>query len=173
MKYAAVCAALFFSSMHMVACGSDTPAQKADVDAGAPQPEAGPTRTRDAFNGDCTTANWSSTSSDACWACMCGACAKTLNVCDDGCADLMQCALDKHVLVGKTTEVTCEVRGFQAECLTDPAKQSHADAATAFDVCLIGARTPQSMLRICESECGMNYTGDVCQRYPSPDAGKN
>jgi hypothetical protein len=159
--------------MHLVACGSDTPSPGKDVDGGAPAPDAGPTRTRDAFNGDCTTANWSSTSSDACWACMCDACATTLNKCNDDCVDLMQCALDEHVLVGKTTEVTCEVRGFQATCLNDPATKSQADATTAFDVCLIASRTPESMLRICEPECGLSYTGDVCQRFPSPDAGKN
>lgn len=171
MKYTTARIAVLLSiQITVAACGSDKALHRPDVDAGAPLPESGPNPTRNAYNADCTTANWS-TSSDACWACMCGACAKTLNECDEGCVDLMQCALDKHVLVGKTTEVTCEVRGFAAACLTDPEKQSHDDAATAFDVCLIGARTPQSMLRICESECGITYTGDVCQRYPSLDAG--
>src|SRR3954470_2456845 len=128
------------SSMHLVACGSDT-ASSNNVDGGAPAADASPTRTPDPFNGDCTTANWSSTSSDACWACMCNACAPTLNKCNDGCVGLMQCAVEEHVRVGKPMELSCEVRAFQATCLNDPATASEAEAATAFDVCLIGSRT--------------------------------
>ena len=161
------------SSIYLVACSSDGAPPPADQkEAAAPKPDAGPTRKRDPFNGDCTTANWSPGSSDACWACMCNSCADTLNKCDDDCVDLMQCALDKHALVGKTTEVTCEVRAFTALCATDPAKKAADDAATAFDICLIGKRTSDSKLRVCEQECGITYTDDVCQRFPSPDAGK-
>jgi hypothetical protein len=83
----------------------------------------------------------------------------------------MECGIEKHVLVGKVEEVACEVRAFSATCLNDPATSPQSDATTAFDVCLIGARLPSSMLRICEPECGLTYTGDVCERFPAPEAG--
>jgi hypothetical protein len=171
MKYMAA-RAILISSIYLVACSSDgAPPPRDEPDAAAPAPDAAPTRKRDPFNGDCTTANWSSGSNDECWACMCNTCAATLNKCNDDCVDFMQCALDEHVLVGKATELACEVRGVAATCATDPAKKAADDAATAFDICLIGARTSDVKLRICEKECGIDYTDDVCQRFPSPDAG--
>jgi hypothetical protein len=162
-------------TMYVVAgCSNDAkPSNAETADASTPAPDAAPTRKADPFNGDCTSANWSSGSSDACWACMCNTCAMTLNACNDGCISLLACGLDKHVIVGSAADLQCEIRAFTASCLDDPSTSSQANAVTALDTCLIGSHKPPEMLRACEAECGITYTGDVCQRFPAPEGGSN
>ena len=148
-------------------CGSD------DAKTTAGEPDAGTTtRTPDAYNSDCSTANWGKdAASDACWACMCGACAETLNKCDRDCLGLVQCALDEHVLVGDVSQLQCEVRGFGETCVTADSPQASVTAVTSFDTCLITSHKAPEQLRACEAECGITYTGDVCERFPEGDAG--
>jgi hypothetical protein len=118
----------------------------------------------DAFNGDCTTAKWGDVS-DACWSCMCQACANTLNTCDDACMGVMKCAFESECMVNQPSEVNCEISCVGNECLADPAAQAAAQSVVSFDACLIGAEKP-SGFRICEDVCSIPYTGDVCTRYP-------
>jgi hypothetical protein len=118
----------------------------------------------DPFNGDCTTARWSKVS-DACWSCMCGACASTLNACDATCATVFECSMEKGTLVNVGAEIQCEIRAVVAECLTDPASQGAAGALINFDTCLITA-PKQAGFRVCEDVCQIPYPGDVCTRYP-------
>jgi hypothetical protein len=123
----------------------------------------------DPFTGDCSAARWADVSG-ACWSCLCDACADTLNTCEEGCIDLMQCALDEFTLVGDGAEIACEVRATRATCLLDGNETTWQQAAD-FDVCLISSPKPDGQFRICETECGINYSGDVCERFPEPDAG--
>ena len=151
-----------------VACSSDTTQPgKETGDAGPGADSSAPPRKPDAFNGECTTANWSMGSS-ACWACMCATCATTLNACNENCVSLLACGLEKNVLVGVAADLACEGRAFAAECLQDPATSSEDTAVTALDICLIGAHKAPELLRACEAECNITYTDDVCQRYPMP-----
>lgn len=162
--------------LNVVACSTDSKPSNGGpdaVDAAAPSPEAARPRTPDAFNGDCSSANWSPESNDACWACMCNTCATTLNQCNDACISLLDCGLTKHVIVGNAADLSCEIRAFTASCLDDPSTSSQSNAVTALDTCLIGAHKAPEMLRACEAECGITYTGDVCQRFPAPEAGSN
>lgn len=159
----------------LISCSNDsTPSGKESVDAAKPDAaapsDAATTRKPDTFNGDCTTANWS-TGSSACWACMCATCATTLNACNEDCTGLLACGLTKHVIVSDAADLACEGRAFTAECLQDPATSSQGNAVTALDLCLIGAHKAPELLRACESQCNITYTGDVCKRYPAPDGG--
>src|SRR5262245_45460208 len=47
---------------------------------------------------DCTSDNWSNLS-EACWKCMCDACADALGACNETCTDVMECSFEKHTLV--------------------------------------------------------------------------
>jgi hypothetical protein len=131
-------------------------------DDAAPAP-GGQTPAVDPFNGDCTSARWSHVS-DACWSCMCGACAASLNACNEGCTNVMECAFEKGTLVNDLADIPCEIRATAAECLVG-APEGAAQAVIAFDTCLIAAQKP-SGFRICEDVCQVNYPGDVCERYP-------
>ena len=114
------------------------------------------------FNGDCTTAKWAGFS-DACWSCMCTACANTLNACNEACTGVMGCAFQAGCLVNQTRDINCEVRCVASECLVDAG--AAAQAVINFDTCLITATKP-SGFRVCEDVCAIPYTGDVCTRYP-------
>jgi hypothetical protein len=140
----------------LVACGSCSD----DDDAGG-----GKEQPPDAFNGDCGSARWSNLS-PACWSCMCGACPEQLNACTEGCVSAFECALEQDVLVGVADELLCEIRGTAALCLREPATQGAARQLIDFDTCLIARREPSSHLRVCERECGIQYSGDVCERFP-------
>ncbi len=161
-----------FVLAHVTACSNDSkPSGTEQADASTPPSDASSKRIPDSFNGDCTTANWSTQSADACWTCMCNTCADTLNKCNDGCMSLLECGLDNHVIVGNAMDLQCEVRAFTATCLNDPATQSEASAVTSLDTCLIASHKAPEMLRACEAECGIKYTGDVCSRFPAPEGG--
>ena len=166
-------------SLFLVACSSSsTPASgaaasngtggtSAITDAGKKTPpppavEAGP-RPVDPFSGSCTTARWASVT-DACWSCMCGICAPTLNACNDNCIKILACALEKKTLVNGSEAITCEISMTGKLCLQDPALQAEAKPLVAFDGCLIGATKPAGQFRACEEECGIKYSGDVCAR---------
>lgn len=159
------------------ACSSDTASgsakQGAQSDAGnqgtpdatTPVVDSGP-RPVDAFNGDCSTARWASVS-DSCWSCLCGACKPKLDACNADCTGILKCAADKHTLVNKATELTCEISATTSLCLTDAKSQAAAQALLDFDGCLLGATTKQAGdFRACDTECGAVYTGDVCTRFP-------
>lgn len=151
-------------------CSSDSDSDSkspADHDAGDAASEARPV---DAFNGDCTTARWASVS-DACWSCFCSKCKESLNACDEKCVKGIACAAEKHTLVGVASDLQCELRAFGALCATDPDILASSGALVAFDGCLIDNYRPPEHLRACEAECGVVYTGDVCERFPDPDAG--
>jgi len=140
----------------------------ADDDNGAAQPNPqnpgdGGQNPPDPFNGDCTTARWSNVS-DACWSCLCGACAATLNACNDGCMDALECSIEKKTLVNVGAEIACEIRATVAECLTG-APEGAAQGLIDFDTCLISAMKPAGF-RVCEDVCQIPYPGDVCARYP-------
>lgn len=147
----------------LAACSSDNAASAANTGDGSTP------STAQAFNGDCTTANWTGVSAE-CWSCMCGKCQSQLSACNEDCMAAMQCGLDNHVLVGSAAEISCEIRAFTATCEQDPASQAQASAILAFDGCLINSHKAPEHLRGCESECGTTYTGDVCTRFPA-DAG--
>jgi len=122
-----------------------------------------------AFNGDCKSARWANVS-DACWSCFCGKCETQLDACNEDCFKGVQCANDKHALVGVAADLPCELRAFGALCLSDPVLQAAASPLLAFDGCLIASHDPATEhLRACEAECGVAYTGDVCNRFPAPD----
>jgi len=144
------------------ACGSDAPV------APAPGPEGGSHHV-DPFNGDCGTARWADFS-DACWSCACQTCKTTLNACNDDCIGFMECAFQKHTLVNVLADIGCEIRATAGECLTSDSLKAGEGPATQFDTCLIGATKPAGHFRACEVECGVPYSGDVCQRYPPPPA---
>jgi hypothetical protein len=98
---------------------------------------------------------------------MCGACKEQLNPCTEGCMKGFECALAKNTLVGVSSEISCEIRATGNLCLTDPETQAGAQQLIQFDTCLIARhQEPGQKLRACEAECGINYTGDVCQRFP-------
>ncbi len=123
------------------------------------------------FKGDCKSKRWANVS-DACWSCFCDKCETQTNTCGEDCFKVMQCANDKHALVGVGTELPCELRAFPALCLTDPASTAAAGPLLGFDTCLITKHDPaKEHLRACEAECGITYTGDVCKRFPAPEAG--
>lgn len=135
----------------------------AAASGGAPAADAGPTL-------DCTADNWSGMS-DACWSCICGACAEKLNVCNSDCTAILECSGEKGALVNVAEELPCEVSAVLAECVTTPAAQAQAGAILALDVCLIGGGPGAGSFRVCDTECAFPYPGDVCARYPQPDAG--
>jgi hypothetical protein len=149
---------LCFSCVSLVltaaGCGSD------DAE---PAP-GGQTETIDPFNGDCSSARWSHLS-DACWSCLCGACADTLNACNEGCTTVMECAFEKGTFVNNAADIPCEIRATATECLPG-APEGAAQAVIAFDTCLIAAQKP-SGFRVCEDVCQIEYPGDVCERYPA------
>lgn len=122
------------------------------------------------YTGDCTTARWMAVS-DACWSCFCNRCRTETNNCNGDCANGVYCAAGKHVLVGEASQLSCELRGFAQVCLTDPTFQAGVGPLLQFDTCLIAQHQPPEQLRACEQECGMTYTGDVCERFPAPDGG--
>jgi len=165
----------FGALLLLAACSSDSKAPAKETpgkevgDAATPSDAATP-RKPDAFNGDCTTANWS-TQSSACWACMCDTCATTLNACNEDCTSLFSCGLQKHAFVGVAAELACEARAFEGECLQDPATSSQDPVLTQFDICLLTSHKAPELLRACEAECDITYTDDVCQRYPATDGG--
>jgi hypothetical protein len=73
--------------------------------------------------------------------------------------------------VGNLSEIQCEIRATLATCSPGGEDENWTQAAT-FDTCLITTPKPtMGPLRICEEECGIKYTGDVCERFPEPDAG--
>jgi hypothetical protein len=166
-------AALLLGTLTLVACGDKDEKPGDSPGSGAAQsfdasPEAMPQESPgavDPFTGDCDSARWADVS-EACWACLCEGCRDTLNACEDGCIELMQCALEKDTLVGDIAEIGCEVRATRALCLPEGAEDTWQRAAS-FDTCLITATPkPEGQFRICEAECGIAYTGDVCARYP-------
>ncbi|MBM4361701.1 MAG: hypothetical protein FJ104_03395 [Deltaproteobacteria bacterium] len=146
--------------------GADAAAGPGDSGSEA-APEAAPPPV-DAFNGDCKSARWMPVS-DECWSCLCGACEKTLNACDQGCSDGVKCAFDEGTLVDVGADIPCEVRATLAECLTTPERQAGAGALIQFDTCLISSPKPNGF-RVCEEICAVKYPGDVCERYPEPPA---
>lgn len=160
----------------VAACSSDDDGEDGEDGAGAGGRDAGSdsgsggTSAADAmqpvqpFNGDCSTAKWGNVS-DACWACACEICEAQLNECDETCVGVMECALDEHCLVGSLSEISCEVTCAQTICSSGDA----FGAAATFDTCLIGAATAPAF-RACEQECGIAYTGDVCERFPASAA---
>jgi hypothetical protein len=151
-----------------VGCSSDSePMAKAERDAGDSGSDARPV---DPFNGDCSSARWASVS-DACWSCFCNRCKDALNGCNGECFKGAACAVDNHILVGVATELQCEVRAVSATCLKDEASRTAAGPLLQFDGCLINQHRDPEHLRACEQECGVTYTGDVCERFPEPDAG--
>ena len=78
-----------------------------------------------------------------------------------------ECALEKDTLVGVADEIPCEIRATGVLCLTDAETQAGAAALISFDTCLIARhQAPAQQLRACEQECGISYSGDVCQRFP-------
>ena len=148
-----------------------------NLDAGADVPTSADSskgRPVDPFNGDCSSARWANVSDD-CWSCFCRTCQPTLDQCADDCVKGFYCGTENHVLVGVAADLACEGRAFAAVCDADPAIKAAETPITAFDICLIGAHDPVTdHLRACESECGITYTDDVCQRFPAPastDAG--
>ena len=117
-------------------------------------------------DGDCTSAKWASVS-DECWACACTACATALNSCDEICMNVMLCSMEQDCLVGVGADISCEIRCVGNQCLTDMAAQMAAGAVVGFDSCLIGSMDkPAGAFRACEAECGIAYTGTVCERFP-------
>jgi hypothetical protein len=120
---------------------------------------------------DCTKDNWSNLS-DGCWACMCDACEATLDACNETCTDVFECTLEKDTLVDNLPDIGCEVRASAAECFTAPGALAVVNQLIGFDTCLIGAPKPDggSGFRVCEKECDVIYSGDVCDRYPPPPA---
>jgi len=139
-----------------IACSDDS---SSGDDGGAAGTGGSPVQ---AFNGDCTTAKWTDVS-DACWSCMCTACADTLNACDETCTGVVDCAFQTGCMVNQTSDINCEVRCVASECLVDAG--AAAQAVINFDTCLITATKP-SGFRVCEDVCAIPYTGDVCTRYP-------
>jgi hypothetical protein len=138
--------------------GSGTSGTGGSMDSGA--------SSVDPFNGDCTSAKWANVS-DECWACACTACASALNACDETCIDVMWCSIEQDCLVGVGAEINCEIRCVGNQCLTDMAAQMAAGAVIGFDSCLIGSMDkPAGAFRACEAECGIAYTGTVCERFP-------
>jgi hypothetical protein len=119
----------------------------------------------DAFNGDCKTAKWANLS-DECWACMCGACEPTLNLCKEGCTAIFECAQKEHTLVNVGADIGCEVRATGATCIQDPTSQAETPQLLNLDGCLIGAKKEAGEFRVCDTVCKTPYTGDVCQRFP-------
>ncbi len=158
------------------ACSSDSGSKQSGMndsiaDSGAPAPvEAGP-KSPMPFNGDCSTARWGH-QSDACWSCLCDACADTLNKCNEDCVGIMECATSKHALVNVTSDISCEVRATTLTCLTDPKSQAQAQALINFDSCLLSATPgkPAGEFRTCDTVCKNTYSGDVCQRFPEQPA---
>jgi hypothetical protein len=156
-------------------CGKDSGANAPHADAGTPGAgadsgaAADAARPPDPFNGDCSTARWAPTT-DECWNCFCNRCKDTLNACNDGCVAGIQCATENHVLVGVAADIQCEVRAFSATC-NSAEIQAEYQSAVNFDTCLIASHVAPASLRACEKECGLKYTGDVCERFPAPDGG--
>jgi hypothetical protein len=152
---------------------SKTVVNDAGAEAGAPGADAagaedsGPPGP---FTGDCSSSRWASVS-DTCWSCFCNSCKDSLNACNLECVNGIACASEKHTQVGVAADIPCEERAFTAACLTDPDAQAVVSQLVSFDECLIAAHKPPEQLRACEKECGFVYTGDVCQRFPAPDAG--
>jgi hypothetical protein len=142
-----------------VACSDD----ESSGDGNGGTPGTGGGSSVQPFNGDCTTAKWADVSDD-CWSCMCAACADTLNACDEACVGVLECGMQTGCLVNQGDQILCEIRCVSSECLVD-AGQGAAQAATAFDTCLISATKP-SGFRACEDVCAIPYPGDVCTRYP-------
>ena len=170
-----VCAPLLIWS----GCNSDDRSPNgASADSGTERDAAGGTKRDGAGTdggpvpfGDCTAKNWGNTS-DACWSCFCKKCATELDVCGPDCFKGVQCANDKHALVGVAGDLPCELRAFAALCLSDPVLQAASGPLLGFDTCLIASHDPATEhLRACEAECGVSYTGDVCARFPAPDGG--
>jgi hypothetical protein len=154
---------------------SKTVVNDAGNDAGAPVADAAGAGAEDSgppgpFTGDCSSSRWASVS-DACWSCFCNTCKDSLNACNLDCVNGIACASENHTQVGVAADVPCEERAFTAVCLTDPDAQAVVGQLVSFDECLITAHKPPEQLRACEKECGVIYTGDVCQRFPAPDAG--
>jgi len=117
---------------------------------------------------DCTADNWSSGLSEACWSCLCGACAEKLNLCNSDCTDILECAFEKNTFVNQLAEINCEIQATAVECLTTPATQDQAGALIQFDTCLISGGAAAGSFRVCDTECQIPYSGDVCTRYPQP-----
>lgn len=118
------------------------------------------------FTGDCTTSRWGNVS-EACWACSCELCADTLNVCDESCLEVIDCALEDPCLVGDPAILGCEIACVDQVCVHgDPELQGGLDLAGNFDVCLI-QNAPEDRFRACEEECGIVYERDVCAEYPA------
>ena len=156
---------LGLATILLFSCSSDDSAPKPE-----PKPDGGSPSKTDPYNGDCSTARWANVS-DACWSCLCGGCAESLNACKEGCIEVMECALDNNTLVGDLEEIQCEIRATLATCSPGGEDENWKQAAT-FDTCLITSpKATEGPLRICEEECGIHYTGDVCERFPEPDAG--
>jgi hypothetical protein len=149
----------------------------AGTDAGVPVTDAAGDVAEDSgppgpFTGDCSSSRWASVS-DTCWSCFCKTCKETLNACNLDCVAGIACASANHTQVGVAADVPCEERAFQATCRTTPDAQAVVGQLVGFDECLIAAHKPPEQLRACEAECGIVYTGDVCQRFPAPEAGSD
>lgn len=134
-------------------------------DAALPAPDAAPSGPA-AFNGDCSTARWADVS-DECWSCLCGACKAKLDVCNEDCISVFDCATKNHTLVNVAADITCEIRATGVTCLQDPKAQAAAQPLLNFDTCLIGAGDKSKEFRACDAECKVPYPGDVCARFPA------
>jgi hypothetical protein len=148
------------------ACTSDssgpTESQQPVADAG----RDGKGGSVDPYNADCESARWTDVSEE-CWNCGCSLCKDTLNACDETCMEALNCSLERHTLVNVAADLGCEIRATLTECLNTPERIAIAQPLTQFDGCLMAAPSkPAGQFRACEKECGIPYSGDVCQRYP-------
>lgn len=119
----------------------------------------------DPFDGDCKSAKWSHVS-DECWACMCAACEPTLDLCNEGCTGIFECAQKQHTLVNVAADISCEVRATGVTCIQDPVSQAQTPQLLNLDGCLIGAKKDPGEFRVCDTVCKTPYSGDVCARFP-------
>ena len=147
--------------------GTRADASDAATSGGGASPEAGLGSPPVAFNGDCSTAKWANVS-DECWSCLCGACTADLNLCNQDCTGILECATSNHTLVNVSSDISCEIAATTATCLKDPKSQAAASPLLTFDTCLLSASTTKAPgeFRACDTICKTLYTGDVCTRFP-------
>jgi hypothetical protein len=143
--------------------GDGSSISEASVDAAGPADAAGGAAPGDAGPLRCASARWSNVS-PACWSCWCAACGDTLNETTPRSQEIFACMFEKDLLVNSLFELSCEVRAGQAECAPDGG--SDWDKLVSFDTCLIFSLGAANDFRVCDTECGVSYTGDVCTRYP-------
>ncbi|HVU02393.1 MAG TPA: hypothetical protein VHE30_11605 [Polyangiaceae bacterium] len=121
---------------------------------------------KDPYTKACSTARWGKVS-DACWSCLCGACAGQLNACDTDCMGIFVCAEKNQTLVNVGADIQCEIRATAVSCLTTPEAQAATQALLNLDGCLIAHGSAPERFRACEAECQVPYPGDVCERFPA------